>query len=89
MLVVETTLRSTAGETLAAGLLSITSTCDERVSHGPRDIPSLVLEAHILRRLHSAHACGVVILLAVPLFVDFGFSCCSAAGFLGVTPWKV
>lgn len=47
----------------------------------------MVKEAHIFRRLHSAHACGVVILLAVVLVADFGFSGCSeAAGFLGVTP---
>lgn len=48
------------------------------------------LSAHILRRLHSAQACGVVILFAVVVVADLGFSGCSeATGFLGVTPWKV
>lgn len=44
--------------------------------------------AHILRLLHSAQACGVVILLEAALApLDLALSCESVEGFLGVTPW--
>jgi hypothetical protein len=43
---------------------------------------------HILRLLHSAQACGVVILLEAALApVDLALSGESVDGFLGVTPW--
>lgn len=46
-------------------------------------------ETYIFRLLHSAHACGVVILLVVPVTLDLLFSDASDVCFLGVTPWKV
>ena len=49
----------------------------------------LSLMTYILRLLHSAQACGVVILLAAPAPLDLGLSCGSADAFRGVTPWKV
>lgn len=44
---------------------------------------------HILRLLHSAQACGVVILLAVLVPLVLVLSCESVEAFRGVTPWKV
>jgi hypothetical protein len=44
---------------------------------------------YILRRLHSAQACGVVILLAVPGPLAFALSGESEEFLRGVTPWKV
>jgi hypothetical protein len=45
--------------------------------------------AYIFRLLHSAQACGVVILLAAPAPLALGLSCESVDAFRGVTPWKV
>jgi len=46
-------------------------------------------DTHILRRLHSAQAWGVVIRLAPVAPVGFPLSWESLTGFRGVTPWKV
>jgi hypothetical protein len=56
------------------------------------DLPSQAQKtfpAYIFRLLHSAQACGVVILLAAPVPLALGLSCESVDAFRGVTPWKV
>ena len=52
-------------------------------------LPGPVLGTYIFLLLHSAHACGVVILLAALDCVDLELSWESVEGFLGVTPWTV
>jgi hypothetical protein len=45
--------------------------------------------SYIFLRLHSAHACGVVIRLAVPLPLVLVLSPDSEDCFRGVTPWTI
>lgn len=51
--------------------------------------PNGSIPTYILRLLHSAQACGVVILLAAPVALLLALSCESVDVFRGVTPWKV
>ena len=89
MLVIEAPLGCPTGETLAAGLLAVTTTVKRPLVRSPVSGPMDQGPTYILRLLHSAQACGVVILLAVPDPLVLVLSWESVDALRGVTPWKV
>lgn len=84
MLVIEAALGGSAGEALPAWLLAVTSARRDLVKHS--QLMVIKNFTHIFLRLHSAHACGVVMRFDVPL-LDLLLSVESVDCFRGVTPW--
>lgn len=95
MLVIKAPLGCAAGQTLTAWLLAITPATARIVVLVGNALCSGVdnsiggIWPYILRRLHSAHAWGVVTLFEVFVAAVFVPSCESVDCFRGVTPWKV
>jgi hypothetical protein len=90
VLVIETPLGGPAGETLAAWLLTIAPTeMRTLIRLCPPRSNGFSSPTYILRRLHSAQACGVVILLDAADPLTLMLSCESIDAFRGVMPWKV